>query len=323
MQERINHFLNHQFPIFQWTEKGRFYYFIMILFFVGLANVTQPFGIVNWVEYHRSLVLTCYIFLFFGMYPMLHYVLRSLKSRYFSARIWTRKKEFRVFLFFFPTIMGLSCLYAYFTVPGFKLTPVIFEDILLYNCTLSFMSIPTFGFYVDKKLIPARPIQLFVDTQAVVQKKPVEPVKSVERLQNTKLTPRTQPKESGKSRSCLTEEQALKILQKLTELMETEQLYLSKKCKLEYVATNSGIPQHRISEAINNFSDKNFSDFINEYRCKHACRLLENNVSQLLTIEAIGEKCGFQNRVSFHKAFKKIYGISPSEYQEKENFNKL
>ena len=224
MQERINRFLNHQFPIFQWTEKGRFYYFIMILFFVGLANVTQPFGIVNWVEYHRSLVLTCYIFLFFGMYPLLHYVLRSLKSRYFSTRIWTRKKEFRIFLFFFPAISGLSCLYAYFTVPGFKLTPNIFEDILLYNSTLSLMSVPTFGFYVDKKLIPARPIQLFVDTQPVVQKKPVEPIMSVKVQQNTKLTPRTQPKESGKSKSNHPEEQALKILQQLYELMETQQL---------------------------------------------------------------------------------------------------
>ena len=317
MQERINHFLNHQFPIFQWTEKGRFYYLIMTFIFVGFANVTQPFGIINWVEYHRSLVLTSYIFLFFGMYPVLHYLLRALIPRYFSTRIWTRKKEFRVFLFFFPTITGLSCLYAYFTVPGFKLTPVIFGDILLYNGTLSLMSVPTFGFYVDKKLNPSRPIQLFVYTHPVVPKEPIEPVKYVERLQNTKLTPRTQPKESGKSRSCLTEEQALKILQQLNEVMKTTQLYLSKDCKLGYVAAHSNIPKHRISEAINNFSDNNFSDFINEYRCKHACKLLENNIPKRDNIEVIGEKCGFQNRVSFQKAFKKIYGISPSEYMER------
>ena len=314
MREKINRFLNHQFPIFQWTEKGRFYYFIMILIFVGFANVTQPFGFVNWVEYHRSLVLTCYIFLFFGMYPMLHYLLRSLNRRYFSARIWTRKKEFRVFLFFFPGITCLSCLYAYFTVPGFKLTPVIFEDILLYNGTLSLMSVPTFGFYVDKKLNPARPIQLFVYTHPIVPKEPVEPVKYVERLQNTKLTPRTQPKESGKSRSCLTEEQALKILQKLTELMETEQLYLSVKCKLEYVTAHSGIPKHRISEAINNFSDDNFSDFVNRYRVEYACRLLENGQKQQLKVEAIGRNCGFESRSSFYKAFKMFTGKTTSEY---------
>ncbi len=326
MQERINHFLNHQFPIFQWTEKGRFYYFIMILIFVGFANVTQPFGFVNWVEYHRSLVLTCYIFLFFGMYPMLHYLLRSLNRRYFSARIWTRKKEFRVFLFFFPGITCLSCLYAYFTVPGLKLTPDILWDILLYNGTLSLMSVPTFGFYVDKKLMPARPIQLFAYTHPVVPKEPIVTTKpfeftpTIEPIELTQAIEATlpgKPKEKTKSRSQFTEEKALKILQQLNELMETEQLYLSVKCKLEYVAVHSGIPKHRISEVINNLSDKNFPDFINEYRCKHACGLLEDNIPQRLTIEAIGEQCGFQNRVSFHKAFKKIYGMSPSDYQDK------
>ena len=323
MQERINHFLNHQFPIFQWTEKGRFYYFIMILFFVGLANVTQPFGIVNWVEYHRSLVLTCYIFLFFGLYPVLHYLLRSLNPRYFSARIWTRKKEFRVFLFFFPTITGLSCLYAYFTVPGLKLTPVILGDILLYNGTLSFMSVPTFGFYVDKKLIPSRPIQLFVYTQPVVPKEPIVTTKPVEftpTIETIELTQAiepnlpAEPKEKTKSKSQLTEEQALKILQQLNELMETEQLYLSVKCKLEYVAVHSGIPKHRISEAINNFSDDNFSDFVNRYRVKYACRLLENGQKQQLKVEAIGQNCGFESRSSFYKAFKMFTGKTTSEF---------
>ena len=99
--------------------------------------------------------------------------------------------------------------------------------------------------------------------------------------------------------------------------METKQLYLSKDCKLGYVAAHSNIPKHRISEAINNFSDNNFSDSINEYRCRHACQLLEDNIPKRDNIEVIGEKCGFKNRVSFQKAFKKIYGISPSEYMER------
>ena len=332
MQERINRFLNHQFPIFQWTEKGRFYYFIMTLIFVGFANVTQPFGFVNWVEYHRSLVLTCYIFLFFGLYPVLHYLLRSLNRRYFSARMWTRKKEFRVFLFFFPGITCLSCLYAYFTVPGFKLTPIIFEDILLYNGTLSLMSVPTFGFYVDKKLIPVRPIQLFVDNQDVVAKKPVVHTNPVEFTSTIKKTERippaepkeftqtiepdlpSKPKEKTKSTSQLTEEQSLRILHQLNELMETQQLYLSKNCKLEYVATHSGIPKHRISEAINNFSDDNFSDFVNRYRVEYACRLLENGQKQQLKVEAIGRNCGFESRSSFYKAFKMFTGKTTSEY---------
>ena len=323
MQERINRFLNHQFPIFLWTEKGKFYYFIMTLIFVGFANVTQPFGIVNWVEYHRSLVLTCYIFLFFGMYSMLHYLLRSHIPRYFSTRIWTRKKEFRVFLFFFPAISGLSCLYAYFTVPGFKLTPNIFEDILLYNSTLSLMSVPTFGFYVDKKLNPARPIQLFIYTHPVVQKetivttKPFEVTPIIEPIKPTldiEPTLPAEPKEKAKSKSQLIKEQDLSILQRLNEVMETEQLYLSKDCNIRFISKHIGIQAYLLSKIINCYTGKNIPSYVNEYRCRHAIQLFESENLSLHTIEAIGLKCGFKNRVSFHDAFKKIYHLSPSEY---------
>ncbi|MEI6753932.1 MAG: helix-turn-helix domain-containing protein [Paludibacter sp.] len=96
--------------------------------------------------------------------------------------------------------------------------------------------------------------------------------------------------------------------------METEQLYLSVKCKLEYVAAHSGIRKHRISEAINNFSDDNFSDFVNRYRVEYACRLLENGQKQQLKVEAIGRNCGFESRSSFYKAFKMFTGKTTSEF---------
>ena len=37
------------------------------------------------------------------------------------------------------------------------------------------------------------------------------------------------------------------------------------------------------------------------------------------TIQAIYESVGYRNSVSFLRAFKKIYGMTPSEYQKLEN----
>ena len=322
MKERMNNFLNRPFPRFLWNDKGRTYYYWMIFFFVVLANVTKPFGFVNWLEYHRSMVLTNFIFLFFGMYPLVHRLLKFIHPRNFDTDTWTLKKEFQVLMFFFPAINGGSCLYADYAVPEFELTVDTFLDILLFNGTLSIMSMPTFGFFIDKKLIPSHPIQLIVLPRTIESIKPIELPQRIEPIELTQPIESTlpaEPKEKTKSTSLLTKEQALNIIQTLKELMETKQHYLSKKCTLHYLAEHSGIPRHRISEAINNFSDDNFSDFVNRYRVEHACRLLKDNSPKRKNIEVIGEECGFQNRMSFYNAFKKIYGISPSEYQERVN----
>ncbi len=304
MQKRFKHFLNRPFPLFLWNDKGRNYYYWMIFFFVVLANITKPFGFVNWLEYHRSLVLTIFICLFFGMYALLHHLLKIIHPRNYDKDTWTLKKEFMVLMFFFPAITGSSCLYAQLAVPEFELTMDTFLDILLYNGTLSFLSVPTFGFFIDKKLIPSQPKPLIILPRAIEPKKPIELPKSIESKEKTK----------SNSQSHLTEEQALKILQKLKELMETQQLYLSHKCNLQYVADRSGIPRHRISDSINNFSDDNFHDFVNRYRVEHACRLLKNGQGQHLKVEAIVCECGFESRSSFFNTFKKFTGKTTSEY---------
>jgi len=112
----------------------------------------------------------------------------------------------------------------------------------------------------------------------------------------------------------ITETQAQIILQKLSEVLETEQLYLSKKCNLQQLANYSEFSQHHISFAINNYSEYNFNDFINKYRVDHACRLLQSGQQQKLTLEAIGYECGFGSRANFFKTFKRFTGKTPAEY---------
>jgi AraC-like DNA-binding protein len=305
MRKRINNFLNRPFPPFLTHKMGRIYYYKMIVIIAALT-VIKPIEFINWHEYHeyrKSLVSTNYIFLFFGMYALLHYMLKYFLPRYYDTDKWTLKNEFQVLLFFFPVLIGGNCLYADFAIPEFELTQDTFLDLLLYNGTMSFVTIPALGYYVDTKL------QL---KQSIEPKQPIQ------------LTEPTLPatsKEHSKPKLHLTEEQALVILQKLNELMDTQQLYLLKECNLQQVVTSSGIPRHHVSEAINAYSHKNFPDFINEYRCKHACLLYKKKESHQLSIDAFAEKCGFQNRVSYHNAFKKMYGISPSEYKERENIS--
>lgn len=58
---------------------------------------------------------------------------------------------------------------------------------------------------------------------------------------------------------------------------------------------------------------KSFSQFLNEVRIGHACKLLiENNLS----ISQITYSCGFNSQTNFNRQFKKLKNVSPRDYQK-------
>jgi AraC-like DNA-binding protein len=63
---------------------------------------------------------------------------------------------------------------------------------------------------------------------------------------------------------------------------------------------------------------KSLTQFINEIRIGHACKLLQSE-------DSIADVCyasGFNNPTNFNKFFKAIKGMKPSEYRNRLN-NKL
>ena len=67
-----------------------------------------------------------------------------------------------------------------------------------------------------------------------------------------------------------------------------------------------------LSQVINETFEKNFTAFINEFRIIEACKLIEEK--KHLTLEAISQEVGFNNRVSFTNSFKEFTGVTPSFY---------
>ncbi|MCF0177244.1 MAG: AraC family transcriptional regulator [Bacteroidales bacterium] len=71
-----------------------------------------------------------------------------------------------------------------------------------------------------------------------------------------------------------------------------------------------------VSQAINERLNNNFNTLLNEYRVKEACKRINNRAEYgHLTIEAIARSVGFQSVNSFRSAFRRLTGLSPSEYQ--------
>lgn len=63
-------------------------------------------------------------------------------------------------------------------------------------------------------------------------------------------------------------------------------------------------------------SDKSFRELVNEYRIKHVLAAIVNNEHKVFTIEHIYLEAGFLQQSTFNRVFKKVTGLTPSQYIE-------
>lgn len=99
----------------------------------------------------------------------------------------------------------------------------------------------------------------------------------------------------------------------LLNYIEREKPYIDNELRLSNLADKLGYSTHLLSLIINKKSGKNFNQFINEYRLEEAERMLssENDYN----IKSIYFDVGFNNKVTFYKAFKNKYNCTPLEYK--------
>ncbi|MFN5418342.1 MAG: helix-turn-helix domain-containing protein [Flavobacteriia bacterium] len=116
--------------------------------------------------------------------------------------------------------------------------------------------------------------------------------------------------------SSLDEIQKEELLEKLLALMDEKKPFLNPDITLALVAEELEVYPRYVSQIINEKFEKNFYNFINEYRVKEARILLINKAYENYSIEGIANSVGFNSKSSFNTFFKKITGITPSYFRE-------
>jgi AraC-like DNA-binding protein len=114
--------------------------------------------------------------------------------------------------------------------------------------------------------------------------------------------------------------QVVLSIEKVTELKglfekyAAKEFYLNSEVDRKEVASYLNVQPHIFSAFISQAYQANFNDVINRYRIVYVEEGLKNGKWNDLTLEAIAEKAGFNNRVTFLTAFKKFTGTTPTQY---------
>lgn len=114
----------------------------------------------------------------------------------------------------------------------------------------------------------------------------------------------------------MTPETEKKILLKL-EKFEQSELFNRNNVSLSYVASYCNTNTKYLSYIVNHYKKKDFKNYINELRVKNVIYKLKNDSQyQKYKISTLAEETGFSSQSKFAAAFRKVTGISPSEFLE-------
>jgi AraC-like DNA-binding protein len=116
----------------------------------------------------------------------------------------------------------------------------------------------------------------------------------------------------------LSPEQIVNFSAQLSSLMEKDKLFLDNDLSLPIVAEKLGISIHETSFLINETTKDNFYNFINKYRIDEAKKLLASSKMEELNILGIAFASGFNSKTTFNTTFKKMVGISPSQFSKEQ-----
>ncbi|OFX88164.1 MAG: hypothetical protein A2W99_10525 [Bacteroidetes bacterium GWF2_33_16] len=101
-------------------------------------------------------------------------------------------------------------------------------------------------------------------------------------------------------------------INKLSRYMEEEKPYLEFDLSLQDLSNRLSISKRNLSHIINKKYNRNFFDYINNFRIE---MVKQDILSTEKSIKEIMYNCGYSNKTTFHSIFKKYTGLTPNQFR--------
>ena len=137
-------------------------------------------------------------------------------------------------------------------------------------------------------------------------------------MQKADKTPEMLPNDDESEMKMATNEMLQELKDHLVDCMEKKRPYLNPELTLTDLAKQVDISRNQLSQVINTAAGNNFYDFVNKYRVDEVKRLIMDESKKHYKIMALASDAGFNSKSAFNNIFKKITGLTPSEYRERQ-----
>ena len=108
-------------------------------------------------------------------------------------------------------------------------------------------------------------------------------------------------------------EEDSEIIERLTQLFEREGLHRNEELSLRKLSRRLGLPDRRVSNAVNRIRGVNLSQFVNDFRVGEAQKLLVTTDKSVLEVSL---EAGFATKSNFNREFSRVTGQTPSGWRK-------
>jgi len=105
-----------------------------------------------------------------------------------------------------------------------------------------------------------------------------------------------------------------KLNNRLIAFIQSEKPYLNPELSLPVLAEALETSRNHLSNIINKVHNKNFYEFINEYRVEEVKSLMADPKNKHLKLMSLAYDAGFNSKATFNRIFKQMTGMTPSQY---------
>ncbi len=116
------------------------------------------------------------------------------------------------------------------------------------------------------------------------------------------------------AKSGLSASQSDALFEQLTQLMKTQGVYKNPELSLGELAELLSVHPNSLSQVINEKTEKNFYQYINQLRVEAFLQVAALPHKQHYSLLALAFECGFNSKSTFNKYFKKLTGETPSTF---------
>jgi AraC-like DNA-binding protein len=118
-------------------------------------------------------------------------------------------------------------------------------------------------------------------------------------------------------KSSLSEQNIDKYKKEIEKLLTEDKIFKNNGLSVQDMADKLGIPRQYLTEILNAHMKIGFQELLSQYRVEEFIKYLNDKDYRNYTLMAIANEVGFSSKTTFNTAFKKITGMTPSEYKKR------
>ena len=280
-------------PYYRFTPLRLLHFLPAVLSLILFFMIHENTGDDTWLgDVNYTMVLLQLIGYFYAIFRYLHKVKHFVRSHYSAAelqrKLWIPRFT-TLFVAMFAVVMVCYALWPRTDAWLLQLLTVVIMGYLLY----SELAIALFERYRNDAVTATAAAEAEAEFIA------------------TEVKPQPQPEADNSKEEMQKLEQ---YARQVEEYLRASEVYVDPNLSLKDVATATGISSKNLSKSINATLGKNFFDLVNGFRIEKSKALLISKKEKGLTLETIAEQCGFNSRITFNNAFKKVIGVTTTEW---------